>query len=101
MNNQDKTKQNYCDLQDNCKIVEQITNQYNAVVKQNRHLQREILWVKSEMETDNQYLTKLEEANLSLEQDVEMLNRQVELLKEGIVPNQQNKNTKNVRNSLQ
>ena len=37
---------NYCDNQDCCKIVLQITNQYNQVVKQNQSLQQEVLWQK-------------------------------------------------------
>lgn len=72
----------YCDNQEYCKIVEQIRNQYNQVVKQNQSLQQELLWQKTEMEKDNQYLIKLEEANMLLEQDVETLKRQVEALKE-------------------
>lgn len=73
---------NYCDNQDCCKIVLQITNQYNQVVKQNQSLQSQLLWQKGEMDKDNQYLIKLEEANMLLEQDVETLKRQVEALKE-------------------
>lgn len=73
---------NYCDNQDCCKIVLQITNQYNQVVRQNQNLQQEVLWQKTEMEKDNQYLIKLEEANMLLERDVETLKRQVEALKE-------------------
>lgn len=74
----------YCDAQDYCKIVEKITQQYNQVVKQNQSLQREVLWQKEQMEKDNQYLIKLEEANMLLEQDVEVLKRQVEALQEKI-----------------
>ena len=73
---------NYCDNQDCCKIVLQIANQYNQVVKQNQSLQSQLLWQKGEMDKDNQYLIKLEEANMLLEQDVETLKRQVEALKE-------------------
>lgn len=75
---------NYCDNQDCCKIVLQITNQYNQVVKQNQSLQSQLLWQKGEMDKDNQYLIKLEEANMLLEQDVEALKRQVEALQEKI-----------------
>ena len=73
---------NYCDNQDCCKIVLQITNQYNQVVKQNQSLQSQLLWQKGEMDKDNQYLIKLEEANMLLEQDVEALKRNVDYYKE-------------------
>ena len=79
---------NYCDNQDCCKIVLQITNQYNQVVKQNQSLQQEVLWQKNEMQKDNQYLIKLEEANMLLEQDVETLKKQVEALQEKIQGNE-------------
>ena len=73
---------NYCDNQDCCKIVLQITNQYKQVVKQNQSLQQEVLWQKAEMEKDNQYLIKLEEANMLYEIDIEALKRRVDYYKE-------------------
>ena len=41
-----------------------------------------MLWYKEQAEKDNQYLIKLEEANMLLEQDVETLKQQIEALKE-------------------
>jgi hypothetical protein len=72
----------YCDNQDCCKIVKQITQQYEQVVSQNKELQSENRWFREQSELDNKYLTKLEEANMLLEKDVEILKRQVEALKE-------------------
>lgn len=72
----------YCDHQEYCKVVKQITDQYNQVVKQNVSLQTENRWYKDQQKKDNDYLIKLEEANMLLEQDVETLKRQVEALKE-------------------
>ena len=34
--------ENYCDLQEHCKTVQQITAQYNQVVEQNKKLQAEL-----------------------------------------------------------
>ena len=76
------TKPSYCDIQEYCKPLREAVTQYNLVVKQNQSLQREVLWQKEQMEKDNQYLIKLEEANMLLEQDVETLKRQLETIKE-------------------
>lgn len=76
------TKPNYCDIQEDCKPLREAVTQYNLVVKQNQSLQKNILWLKGQMEKDNQYLIKLEEANMLLEQDVETLKAQVEILNE-------------------
>lgn len=76
------TKDTYCDCQDNCKLLAAISNQYNAVVKQNQSLQKTILWQKDQMNKDNEYLIKLEEANMLFEQDVENLKRQNDTLQE-------------------
>lgn len=76
------TKPNYCDIQEDCKPLREAVTQYNLVVKQNQSLQREVLWQKEQMEKDNQYLIKLEEANMLLEQDVETLKKQLETIKE-------------------
>lgn len=75
------TKTNYCDIQEDCKLLREAVTQYNLVVKQNQSLQREVLWQKEQMEKDNQYLIKLEEANMLLEQDVEILKRQLKTIK--------------------
>ena len=75
-------KNDYCDCQDVCKLLKMTTAQYEAVVKQNASLQSEVLWLKGEMQKDNNYVIKLEEANMLLEQDVETLKRQVEALQE-------------------
>ena len=76
------TKDTYCGCQDNCKLLAAISNQYNAVVKQNQSLQKTILWQKDQMNKDNEYLIKLEEANMLFEQDVENLKRQNDTLQE-------------------
>lgn len=65
------TKPLYCDIQDSCKILSDAITQYNKVVEQNQSLQKQILWQKEQMEKDNQYLIKLEEANMLLLQQVE------------------------------
>lgn len=78
------TKDTYCDCQDACKVVAIISAQYNAVVKQNQSLQGTVLWQQDQMRKDNEYLIKLEEANMLHEQDVEILKRQVEALQEEI-----------------
>lgn len=75
-------KQDYCDCQDACKLLKIVNSQYEAVVKQNQSLQRQVLWQKGEMDKDQAYLIKLEEANMLFEQDVETLKRQVEALQE-------------------
>ena len=82
------TKPNYCDVQEDCKPLREAVTQYNLVVKQNQSLQREVLWQKEQMEKDNQYLIKLEEANMLLEQDVETLKAQVEILNERLKRNE-------------
>lgn len=79
---------NYCDSQNYCKIVNRITNQYNKVVQQNKDLQKENQWLKQQMNTDNQYVIKLEEANMLFEKDVEILKRQIEELKKEIYKNE-------------
>jgi len=71
-------EEKYCDCQDTCKIVAIVSAQYNAVVKQNQSLQRTVLWQQEQMQKDNDYLIKLEEANMLYEQDIETLKRQVE-----------------------
>lgn len=93
------TKPLYCDIQDSCKMLSDAVVQYNKVVEQNQSLQKQILWQKEQMEKDNQYIVKLEEANMlllqqveqndvrttnliyPLEQDVDVLKKQVESLK--------------------
>ena len=75
-------KDTYCDCQDACKIVATVSAQYNAVVKQNQSLQKTVLWQQDQMQKDNDYLIKLEEANMLLEQDVEVQKRQIDALKE-------------------
>lgn len=82
------TKPSYCDIQEDCKPLREAVTQYNLVVKQNQSLQREVLWQKEQMEKDNQYLIKLEEANMLLEQDVETLKAQVEILNERLKGNE-------------
>lgn len=72
----------YCDSQDDCKLLKNAINQYNQVVKQNQDLQKAIRWYKEQTEKDNQYVIKLEEANMLLEQDVETLKTQVEALQD-------------------
>ena len=74
----------YCDSQDDCKLLKNAINQYNQVVKQNKNLQKEIRWYKEQTEKDNQYVIKLEEANMLLEQDVETLKTQVEALQDAL-----------------
>ena len=74
----------YCDSQDDCKLLKNAINQYNQVVKQNKNLQKEIRWYKEQAEKDNQYVIKLEEANMLLEQDVETLKTQVEALQDAL-----------------
>lgn len=72
----------YCDSQDDCKLLKNAIDQYNQVVKQNKDLQKEVRWYKEQTEKDNQYVIKLEEANMLLEQDVETLKTQVEALQD-------------------
>ena len=74
----------YCDRQDDCKLLKNAVTQYNQVVKQNQDLQKEINWYKEQMGKDNQYVIKLEEANMLLEQDIETLKTQVEALKDAL-----------------
>lgn len=76
------TKPNYCDIQKDCKLLALVKSQYDKVVEQNQSLQRNLLWYKEQAEKDNQYLIKLEEANMLLEQDIETLKQQIEALKE-------------------
>lgn len=76
------TKPNYCDIQKYCKLLALVKSQYDKVVEQNQSLQRNLLWYKEQAEKDNQYLIKLEEANMLLEQDVETLKKQLETIKE-------------------
>ena len=76
------TKPNYCDIQKDCKLLALAKSQYDKVVEQNQSLQRNLLWYKEQAEKDNQYLIKLEEANMLLEQDVETLKKQLETIKE-------------------
>ena len=68
--------------ENNKKNLEILTNQYNAVVKQNQSLQKVILWQQDQMQKDQEYLVKLEEANMLYEQDIEALKRQVEALQD-------------------
>lgn len=75
------TKDTYCDCQDACKIVAIISAQYNAVVKQNQSLQRTVLWQQEQMQKDNEYVMKLEEANMLYEQDIEAQKIQIAALK--------------------
>lgn len=74
----------YCDSQDDCKLLKNAVTQCNQVVKQNQNLQKEINWYKEQMGKDNQYVIKLEEANMLLEQDIETLKTQVEALKDAL-----------------
>ncbi len=74
----------YCDSQDDCKLLKNAIDQYNQVVKQNKDLQKEVRWYKEQTEKDNQYVIKLEEANMLLEQDVETLKTQVDALKDAL-----------------
>ena len=76
------TQPNYCDIQKDCKLLALVKSQYDKVVEQNQSLQRNLLWYKEQAEKDNQYLIKLEEANMLLEQDVETLKKQLETIKE-------------------
>lgn len=76
------TKPNYCDIQKDCKLLALVKSQYDKVVEQNQSLQRNLLWYKEQAEKDNQYLIKLEEANMLLEQDVETLKKQLKTIKE-------------------
>ena len=76
------TKPAYCDCEDACKLLKVVSDQYNAVVRQNQSLQKEVLWQQDQMQKDNDYLIKLEEANMLYEQDIETLKRQVEALQE-------------------
>ena len=78
------TKPNYCDIQKDCKLLALVKSQYDKVVEQIQILQRDLLWYKEQAEKDNQYLIKLEEANMLLEQDVETLKKQLKTIKKGI-----------------
>lgn len=82
----------YCDSQDDCKLLKNAVTQYNQVVKQNQDLQKEIKWYKEQMGKDNQYVIKLEEANMLLEQDVETLKMQVEALQDALCRKEAKKN---------
>lgn len=75
-------KQDYCDCQEHCKLLIMTNSQYEAVVKQNQSLQNEVIWRKKQSDKDNDYIIKLEEANMLLEQDVETLKKQLEALQE-------------------
>lgn len=63
----------YCDIQENCKMLIQAGNQYDAVVKQNQSLQTELRFAKDNAEKDNKYIRELEEANMLLQQENERL----------------------------
>ena len=76
------TKPNYCDIQKDCKLLALVKSQYDKAVEQIQSLQRNLLWYKEQAEKDNQYLIKLEEANMLLEQDVETLKKQLKTIKE-------------------
>ena len=45
-------KNNYCDIQANCKLLYQSCRQYEAVVKQNKNLQAELRAVQSDLEIE-------------------------------------------------
>lgn len=72
----------YCDIQENCKELQTAITQYNKVVEQNQNLQSEIHWYKSEADKDEKYLIKLEEANMSLDNENEKLKRALEAITE-------------------
>ena len=67
---------------DKCKELATVSAHYRAVVEQNASLQKTVLWQKEQMQKDNDYLIKIEEANMLLEQDVETLKRQVDALQD-------------------
>ena len=74
------TKPNYCDIQKDCKLLALVKSQYDKAVEQIQSLQRNLLWYKEQAEKDNQYLIKLEEANMLLERDVETLKKQLKTI---------------------
>ena len=76
------TKPNYCDIQKDFKLLALVKSQYDKVFEQIQSLQRNLLWYKEQAEKDNQYIIKLEEANMLLEQDIETLKKQLETIKE-------------------
>ena len=77
-----ETKDTHCNCQDACKLLAVVSNQYKEVVKQNQRLQETVLWQQDQMGKDNEYLIKLEEANILQERDIEVLKRQVIAQKE-------------------
>ncbi len=48
----------YCDIQDACRLLQQVQKQYDAVVKQNQNLQKELITVKRENQELKTELTK-------------------------------------------
>lgn len=71
-----------CIKKDECNELARVAAQYNAVVEQNASLQKTVSWQKEQMQKDNDYLVKTEEANMLYEQDVEALKKQVDALQE-------------------
>ena len=71
-------KNEYCDIQENCKVLQQATVQYEAVVKQNQSLQAELRFTKDNAEKDSQHIRELEEANMLLQEENKKLKNALE-----------------------
>ena len=66
-------KNEYCNIQENCKMLIQAGNQYDAVVKQNQSLQAELRFANECRKSDEEYIRQLEERNMILEEKVQEL----------------------------
>ena len=62
-------KNNYCEIQDGCKLLIQASNQYEAVVKQNQSLQTELRFANDCNKKDEAYIRQLEESNMILQEE--------------------------------
>lgn len=70
-------KNEYCDIQKNCKMLIQAGNQYDAVVKQNQSLQAELRFANDNNKKDEEYIRQLEEKNMLLEEEVKKRDRNI------------------------
>lgn len=70
-------KNEYCDIQENCKMLIQAGNQYDAVVKQNQSLQAELRFANDNNKKDEEYIRQLEEKNMLLEEEVKKRDRNI------------------------
>lgn len=73
-------KNNYCEIQDGCKLLIQASNQYEAVVKQNQSLQTELRFANDCNKKDEAYIRQLEESNMILQEKSEQNQKDIKNL---------------------